>query len=145
MIFDLFCFVSLHLIPKFSPSISASIQTLFDSLSIGSRSQQGHTALHLAAQKGHNQSTRVLLLAGSRSNVKNNNNDTALHIASAMNRKKLVKILLENGCNPTIVNKIWNNNYDSYYYYYCNFKCYHCYFCMFCRHRNETIRCCCCR
>ncbi|OTF83799.1 hypothetical protein BLA29_011463 [Euroglyphus maynei] len=41
-------------------------------LKLHSKNKQGHTPLHLAAQKGHNQSTRVLLLAGCKPNVKNN-------------------------------------------------------------------------
>lgn len=38
-------------------------------------SQAGFSALHLAAQNGHNQSSRVLLYAGCNSNHKNNVGD----------------------------------------------------------------------
>lgn len=34
--------------------------------------QAGFTALHLSAQNGHNQSTRILLLAGCNPDLKNN-------------------------------------------------------------------------
>ena len=34
--------------------------------------QQGHSALHLACQQGHNQSCRILLLNGCKPDIKNN-------------------------------------------------------------------------
>lgn len=42
-----------------------------------SLSKAGNTALHLACQNSHSQSTRVLLLGGSRADLKNNVGDSA--------------------------------------------------------------------
>lgn len=49
---------------------------------------------------------RILISAFANVNELNKNDDTALHIAAAMGRKKLTKVLLESGCNPTIINKV---------------------------------------
>lgn len=43
-----------------------------DKTKLNLKNKQGHTALHLAAQKGHNQSCRIILLSGCKPNKKNN-------------------------------------------------------------------------
>lgn len=43
------------------------------------KNKSGFTALHLAAQNGHNQSSRVLLMEGCGPDVKNNVSISAIH------------------------------------------------------------------
>nr|XP_046918571.1 ankyrin repeat domain-containing protein 6-like [Dermatophagoides farinae] len=74
-------------------------------LNLHLKNKQGHTALHLAAQKGHNQSTRVLLLAGCKPNVKNNFGDTPLHSASRYGHVGVVRILISAFANVNELNK----------------------------------------
>lgn len=62
-------------------------------------SQAGNTALHLACQNSHAQSTRVLLLGGSRADLKNNAGDTCLHVAARYNHLSIIKLLLSAFCS----------------------------------------------
>uniref|UniRef100_A0A8C6RFK5 Ankyrin repeat domain 6 n=1 Tax=Nannospalax galili TaxID=1026970 RepID=A0A8C6RFK5_NANGA len=59
----------------------------------------GNTALHLACQNSHSQSTRILLLGGSRADLKNNAGDTCLHVAARYNHLSIVRLLLSAFCS----------------------------------------------
>ncbi|XP_058431689.1 ankyrin repeat domain-containing protein 6 isoform X4 [Marmota monax] len=59
----------------------------------------GNTALHLACQNSHSQSTRVLLLGGSRADLKNNAGDTCLHVAARYNHLSIIRLLLSAFCS----------------------------------------------
>lgn len=59
----------------------------------------GFTALHLAAQNGHNQSTRELLYAGCSTTVQNDYGDTALHTAIRFGHAGVVRILISAKCD----------------------------------------------
>ncbi|XP_014399960.1 PREDICTED: ankyrin repeat domain-containing protein 6 isoform X8 [Myotis brandtii] len=61
--------------------------------------EAGNTALHLACQNSHSQSTRVLLLGGSRADLKNNAGDTCLHVAARYNHLSIIKLLLSAFCS----------------------------------------------
>lgn len=50
----------------------AQTQGSLHSALLGTRNQLGFSPLHLAAQNGHNQSCREILLAGGDANVQNN-------------------------------------------------------------------------
>ncbi|XP_006778325.1 PREDICTED: ankyrin repeat domain-containing protein 6 isoform X6 [Myotis davidii] len=67
--------------------------------SLPGRSEAGNTALHLACQNSHSQSTRVLLLGGSRADLKNNAGDTCLHVAARYNHLSIIKVLLSAFCS----------------------------------------------
>ncbi|XP_054740662.1 ankyrin repeat domain-containing protein 11 [Anastrepha obliqua] len=59
----------------------------------------GFTALHLAAQNGHNQSCRELLLAGANPDVENYYGDTALHTACRYGHAGAARILISAFCD----------------------------------------------
>ncbi|XP_017465039.1 PREDICTED: uncharacterized protein LOC108358309, partial [Rhagoletis zephyria] len=59
----------------------------------------GFTALHLAAQNGHNQSCRELLLAGASPDVENYYGDTALHTACRYGHAGAARILISAFCD----------------------------------------------
>ncbi|XP_067628241.1 uncharacterized protein dgo isoform X2 [Eurosta solidaginis] len=59
----------------------------------------GFTALHLAAQNGHNQSCRELLLAGANADVENYYGDTALHTACRYGHAGAARILISAFCD----------------------------------------------
>ncbi|KAG5681735.1 hypothetical protein PVAND_011144 [Polypedilum vanderplanki] len=54
----------------------------------------GFTALHLAAQNGHNQSLRELLYAGCSTSIQNDYGDSALHTAIRYGHAGVVRILI---------------------------------------------------
>lgn len=61
--------------PTTSKQVKAAIaqtQGTLHSALLGTRNQLGFSPLHLAAQNGHNQSCREILLAGGDANVQNN-------------------------------------------------------------------------
>ncbi|NXY19689.1 ANKR6 protein, partial [Atrichornis clamosus] len=62
-------------------------------------SKAGNTPLHLACQNSHSQSTRVLLLGGSRADLKNNAGDTCLHVAARYNHLPIIRVLLSAFCS----------------------------------------------
>ncbi|XP_017106661.2 uncharacterized protein dgo [Drosophila bipectinata] len=72
------------------------------SLSIANN--EGLSALHLAAQNGHNQSSRELLLAGADPDVQNNYGDTPLHTACRYGHAGVTRILLSALCDPNKTN-----------------------------------------
>ncbi|XP_058829962.1 uncharacterized protein LOC131689125 [Topomyia yanbarensis] len=61
---------------------------------LGTRNSGGFSALHLAAQNGHNQSCREILLAGADPDVQNNYGDTPLHTACRYGHAGAIRILL---------------------------------------------------
>merc|ERR1719229_2194364 len=65
----------------------------------------GFTALHLACQNGHNQSSRVLLLHGCRPDVKNNYGDTPFHTAARYGHAGVIRILVSAKCRVSEQNK----------------------------------------
>ncbi|XP_063708880.1 ankyrin repeat domain-containing protein 12 [Culicoides brevitarsis] len=71
---------------------------------LSTRNYGGFSALHLAAQNGHNQSCREILLAGADPNVQNNYGDTPLHTACRYGHAGAVRILLSAKCDPQRVN-----------------------------------------
>ncbi|XP_055308334.1 ankyrin repeat domain-containing protein 6-like [Sitodiplosis mosellana] len=69
----------------------------------------GFSSLHLAAQNGHNQSCREILLAGADPDVKNNYGDTPLHTSCRYGHAGATRILISAKCDPVCVNL----NYDT--------------------------------
>ncbi|GAA6093669.1 ankyrin repeat domain-containing protein 6b, partial [Tachysurus ichikawai] len=65
----------------------------------------GNTALHLACQNGHAQSTKVLLLGGARPDSKNNVGDTCLHVSARYNHVGVIRILLGTFCSVAEINQ----------------------------------------
>ncbi|XP_031630582.1 ankyrin repeat domain-containing protein 12 [Contarinia nasturtii] len=64
----------------------------------------GFSPLHLAAQNGHNQSCREILLAGANPDTKNNYGDTPLHTSCRYGHAGATRILISAKCNPMCVN-----------------------------------------
>lgn len=73
------------------------------------KNNDGFTALHLAAQNGHNQCCRELLMRDSSPNICNNYGDTPLHTACRYGHAGVTRILLSAFSNP----QIQNNNGDT--------------------------------
>ncbi|GAB0097995.1 Ankyrin repeat [Sergentomyia squamirostris] len=71
---------------------------------LGTRNFGGFSALHLAAQNGHNQSCREILLAGGDPDVQNNYGDTPLHTACRYGHAGATRILLSAKCDLQRVN-----------------------------------------
>lgn len=69
----------------------------------------GFTALHLAAQNGHNQSTRELLYASCSTTVQNDYGDTPLHTAIRYGHAGVVRILISAKCDIDA----FNHNHDT--------------------------------
>ncbi|XP_017078522.1 uncharacterized protein LOC108112770 [Drosophila eugracilis] len=83
--------------------VHQTIEALHNSaLSIANN--EGLSALHLAAQNGHNQSSRELLLAGADPDVQNNYGDTPLHTACRYGHAGVTRILLSALCDPNKTN-----------------------------------------
>jgi hypothetical protein len=59
----------------------------------------GFTALHLAAQNGHNQSLRELLYAGCSTSIQNDYGDSALHTSVRYGHAGVVRILISAKCD----------------------------------------------
>uniref|UniRef100_A0A034WR84 Ankyrin repeat domain-containing protein 6 n=1 Tax=Bactrocera dorsalis TaxID=27457 RepID=A0A034WR84_BACDO len=66
---------------------------------LGSQNFAGFTALHLAAQNGHNQSCRELLMAGANPDIENYYGDSALHTACRYGHAGAARILLSAFCD----------------------------------------------
>ncbi|KAH8402503.1 hypothetical protein KR009_012407 [Drosophila setifemur] len=81
----------------------ATIEALHNS-SLGVSNNEGLSPLHLAAQNGHNQSSRELLLAGADPDVQNNYGDTPLHTACRYGHAGVTRILLSALCDPNKTN-----------------------------------------
>uniref|UniRef100_A0A182FU94 ANK_REP_REGION domain-containing protein n=1 Tax=Anopheles albimanus TaxID=7167 RepID=A0A182FU94_ANOAL len=71
---------------------------------LGTRNYGGFSALHLAAQNGHNQSCREILLAGGDPDVQNNYGDTPLHTACRYGHAGAIRILLSAKCDYERIN-----------------------------------------
>ncbi|VVC95856.1 unnamed protein product [Leptidea sinapis] len=69
------------------------------------RNAAGFAPLHLAAQNGHNQSTRELLLAGAPPDLQNNYGDTSLHTAARYGHAGVTRILISAQCRVSEQNK----------------------------------------
>ncbi|KAH8280339.1 hypothetical protein KR018_002922 [Drosophila ironensis] len=80
-----------------------TIEALHNS-SLGIANNEGLSPLHLAAQNGHNQSSRELLLAGADPDVQNNYGDTPLHTACRYGHAGVTRILLSALCDPNKTN-----------------------------------------
>ena len=61
------------------------------------QSNDGWTALHLAAQGGYVEIIELLLDSGADLNIQNNGGWTALDIAKDHNREQVVEVLLQRG------------------------------------------------
>ncbi|XP_011179535.2 uncharacterized protein LOC105210346 [Zeugodacus cucurbitae] len=66
---------------------------------LGLQNFAGFTALHLAAQNGHNQSCRELLMAGANPDIENYYGDSALHTACRYGHAGAARILLSAFCD----------------------------------------------
>ncbi|CAD7012377.1 unnamed protein product [Ceratitis capitata] len=66
---------------------------------LGAQNFAGFTALHLAAQNGHNQSCRELLMAGANADIENYYGDTALHTACRYGHAGAARILISAFCD----------------------------------------------
>lgn len=64
---------------------------------INENDRDGYTALHRAADSGHETVVRVLLRDGAEINRKDRHGSTALHWAAASGHATVVQLLLENG------------------------------------------------
>ncbi|KNC22394.1 hypothetical protein FF38_04662 [Lucilia cuprina] len=73
------------------------------------KNNDGFSALHLAAQNGHNQCCRELLKRSASPNICNNYGDTPLHTACRYGHAGVLRILLSAFSNPNIQ----NNNGDT--------------------------------
>uniref|UniRef100_A0A182QKS5 Uncharacterized protein n=1 Tax=Anopheles farauti TaxID=69004 RepID=A0A182QKS5_9DIPT len=71
---------------------------------LGTRNFGGFSALHLAAQNGHNQSCREILLAGADPDVQNNYGDSPLHTACRYGHAGAIRILLSAKCDYERIN-----------------------------------------
>ncbi|VDD79111.1 unnamed protein product [Mesocestoides corti] len=65
----------------------------------------GSTPLHIAAQNGHKQCTRILIFTGADIGAPNKNGDTCLHIATRYGRAGVVRILLTAKANVMATNR----------------------------------------
>lgn len=66
---------------------------------LGTRNLGGFSPLHLAAQNGHNQSCREILLAGGDPDVQNNYGDTPLQTACRYGHAGATRIILSGNCD----------------------------------------------
>lgn len=64
----------------------------------------GFSALHLAAQNGHNQTLRELLYAGCSTNINNDYGDTPIHTATRYGHAGVVRILISAKCDVDAFN-----------------------------------------
>ncbi|XP_058055321.1 uncharacterized protein LOC131206676 [Anopheles bellator] len=102
----------LELLKDAAPSSSTKIKhaALHDtkgalhSALLGTRNFGGFSALHLAAQNGHNQSCREILLAGGDPDVQNNYGDSPLHTACRYGHAGAIRILLSAKCDFERIN-----------------------------------------
>ncbi|XP_055691196.1 protein phosphatase 1 regulatory subunit 12A [Lutzomyia longipalpis] len=106
------CVKALCALPKLKPPKEPSRQLkviqetrgALHSALLGTRNFGGFSALHLAAQNGHNQSCREILLAGGDPDVQNNYGDTPLHTACRYGHAGATRILLSAKCDVHRVN-----------------------------------------
>ncbi|XP_038059304.1 ankyrin repeat domain-containing protein 6-like [Patiria miniata] len=70
--------------------------------------KHGNKPLHQSCQNGHNETTRILLRAGSHPNIKNNNAETPLHIAALFGHITCCRILISANSNVNVTNSEGN-------------------------------------
>ena len=86
---------------------------------INMRTQEGRTALHLAASNGHVPTARFLLQTGADMNLVDNNRNTALRLAAENGHLKVVKLLLTAGAEldsnqlGAMLKSITSNGHDA--------------------------------
>jgi len=78
---------------------------LVSAQSLKERTEDGKSALHLAAFMGHQKIVKLLLSAGADVNLQDVDGATALHKACHAFSPASVKILLDNGADPNITTK----------------------------------------
>lgn len=66
-----------------------------DGVMVNCRSQDQHTALHVAAYNGHDEIIKILFSAGANSDARTHKGETALHHACLAGKSSTVKLLLE--------------------------------------------------
>ncbi|XP_059225245.1 ankyrin repeat domain-containing protein 6 isoform X2 [Stomoxys calcitrans] len=86
-----------------------SLQHVQISPTINMKNNYGFSALHLAAQNGHKQCCRELLLRGSNPNICNCYGDTPLHSASRYGHTGVIRVLISALCDRNLQ----NNNGDT--------------------------------
>ncbi|XP_068145100.1 LOW QUALITY PROTEIN: uncharacterized protein dgo [Drosophila tropicalis] len=89
---------------KVKARVAATTTEALHNSTLGIINNEGLSALHLAAQNGHNQSSRELLLAGADPDVQNNYGDTPLHTACRYGHAGVTRILLSALCDPNKTN-----------------------------------------
>jgi len=68
------------------------------------RAEDGRTALHIAAERGHRKMVTLLLNRGAYVNARDDEGDTPLHLAAAAGHDGVVRILLSDGADATARN-----------------------------------------
>ncbi|CEL94752.1 unnamed protein product [Vitrella brassicaformis CCMP3155] len=76
---------------------------------VSGRDSQGMTALHFAADRGHEAMAAYLIQQGSPIDAQDDNGETPLHIAVLAEQAGIVRLLLSRGASSTIKN---NDNQD---------------------------------
>lgn len=92
---DIFGYVRQNNLEKLKESISAD--------NINNKDEDGFTALHLAADRGHVEAVKILIDAGADLNIKTDDEETALHLACIAEQLETAKLLIEKGCDQTLV------------------------------------------
>lgn len=77
-------------------------QRLDEGVSPDAGDENGSTALHQAARRGHLAIAELLIDRGADVNAQNNSGATPLHWATRGNRLPVVKLLIEHGASPSI-------------------------------------------
>ncbi len=60
----------------------------------------------LASQSGHLAIVELLIAAKADVNAQNYRGTTSLHVAAAMGQTEIASVLLKNGANPNVMNKV---------------------------------------
>ena len=63
-----------------------------EEVSINIQNKYGNTALHEAAEKGHNEVAATLIKAGADLNIQNNEGKTAIQVAMLANHEKIARL-----------------------------------------------------
>lgn len=63
-----------------------------------------NTPLHISAQNGHEEVTEILIAGNADLNAKNGKGQTALHMAMSYDYYKVVRMLINAGCNEQMIN-----------------------------------------
>ena len=84
-----------------------------DGANPNAKDEHGYTVLRLAAEKGHAEIAKNLLLAWANPNSVDNNGVTALMEAAVSGHSEVVKVLLSKGANPNAVTNDGVNALDA--------------------------------